>query len=111
WEGLIAKDAQAPYQPGKRSAAWLKFKCGHEQEFVIGGYTEPRGERGYFGALLLGYYANGELQFAGKVGAGFDNRELRELHKQMKTVETAACPFVDPASIHERTAHWLRPKL
>jgi len=72
WEGLIAKRADSPYRPG-RNRDWLKFKCLNGQEFVIGGYTDPRGSRVGFGALLLGYYdVDGRLRYAGKVGTGFD---------------------------------------
>ena len=67
WEGLIAKRADAPYTHG-RSRDWLKFKCSAEQELVIGGYTAPRGSRSHLGALLLGYYEDGRLRYAGKVG-------------------------------------------
>ncbi len=72
WEGLIAKRADGSYVAG-RSRDWLKFKCEHGQEFVIGGYTAPRGAREEFGALLLGYFADDELRYAGKVGTGFDH--------------------------------------
>lgn len=112
WEGLIAKDAIAPYLPGKRSDAWLKFKCSHEQEFVIAGYTDPQGERDYFGALLLGYYdAQRKLQYAGKVGTGFDDKELRDLHAKMHPLETESCAFEMPRMIREKNKHWLKPKL
>ena len=70
WEGLIAKRAQAPYVSG-RSRDWLKLKCVWEQEFVIGGYTDPAGSRTDFGALLVGYYEDGRLRYAGKVGTGY----------------------------------------
>ena len=78
WEGLIAKRADSPYT-GKRSRDWLKWKCSAEQELVIGGYTAPRGTREDFGALLVGYYDGDVLRYAGKVGTGFDARELRTL--------------------------------
>ena len=71
WEGLIAKRADSPYAT-TRSRDWLKFKCEHGQELVVGGFTEPRGSRVEFGALLLGYYGEGRLEYAGKVGTGFD---------------------------------------
>src|SRR5271166_186714 len=72
WEGLIAKRADAPYRAG-RSRDWLKFKCETNQEFVIGGFTDPQRSRVGFGALLLGYYdSSGRLAYAGKVGTGFD---------------------------------------
>jgi bifunctional non-homologous end joining protein LigD len=111
WEGLIAKDATAPYLPGKRSPAWLKFKCSSEQEFVIGGYTDPQGERDYFGALLLGYYDGGQLQYAGKVGTGFDDKELREVHAKMSKLETEDSAFAVPRLIREKHRHWIKPKL
>ena len=80
WEGVSAKRADAPYRAA-RSRDWLKFKCESGQEFVIGGFTDPRGSRTGFGALLLGYYdAEGRLRYAGKVGTGFDRRELTSLH-------------------------------
>lgn len=66
---MIAKRADSPYTRG-RSRDWLKFKCSAEQELVIGGYTAPRGSRSDLGALLLGYYDDGNLRYAGKVGAG-----------------------------------------
>jgi bifunctional non-homologous end joining protein LigD len=78
WEGLIAKRADSPYQH-KRSGDWLKFKCGNQQELVIGGFTSPRGSRVGFGALLVGYYDNGRLRYAGKVGTGYDTETLRQL--------------------------------
>jgi bifunctional non-homologous end joining protein LigD len=84
WEGLIAKDAASTYQPGRRSPAWRKIKLLHEQEFVIGGWTEPRQTRQYFGALLLGVHENGELKFAGNTGTGFDQKELARLAKLLK---------------------------
>jgi bifunctional non-homologous end joining protein LigD len=78
WEGLIAKRADAPYTHG-RSRDWLKLKCSAEQELVVGGYTAPRGSRTDLGALLLGYYDNGRLRYAGKVGTGFTRATLRDL--------------------------------
>ena len=77
WEGLIAKRADAPYVGG-RTKDWLKFKCENNQEFVIGGYTDPQGSRTGLGALLLGVYdSDGQLVYAGKVGTGFDQQTLR----------------------------------
>src|SRR5262249_50064035 len=68
WEGIIAKNGESLYVPG-RSPDWLKFKCVNEQEFVIAGYTDSEGQRVGFGALLVGYYHDGKLVYAGKVGA------------------------------------------
>jgi bifunctional non-homologous end joining protein LigD len=92
WEGVIAKNGQSVYVSG-RSRDWLKFKCTNEQEFVIGGYTDPQGGRVGFGALLVGYYDHGKLRYAGKVGTGYDNATLRRLGKQLAAMETSASPF------------------
>lgn len=108
WEGLIAKRADAPYHPG-RSRDWLKFKCGHEQEFVIGGFTDPAGSRTGFGALLIGYHERGRLRYAGKVGTGYDRDTLRRLRERLDRRETGAAPFVAPP--RGRGIHWVRPEL
>jgi bifunctional non-homologous end joining protein LigD len=109
WEGLIAKRADAPYHPGARSKDWLKFKCTHEQELVVAGYTDPSGSRAGFGALLLGYYEGDDLRYAGKVGTGFTDRTLRTLRALFDDLATSSCPFADP--VRERGAHWVRPEL
>src|SRR5205823_12104793 len=83
-EGLIAKQKDSKYQSGRRSGAWVKFKWTNEQEFVIGGYTQPRGTRSHFGALLVGYYEGRKLIFAAKVGTGFDQKLLRSLHEKFQ---------------------------
>jgi bifunctional non-homologous end joining protein LigD len=109
WEGLIAKRADAPYRSG-RSGDWLKLKCSASQELVIGGWTEPRGSRTHFGALLVGYHdADGALRYAGKVGTGFDHRTLAEVHRRMVALGRDASPFAD--RVRERTAHWVEPEL
>jgi len=109
WEGLIAKRAAAPYAAG-RSRDWLKLKCVWEQEFVIGGYTEPAGSRTDFGALLVGYYEDGDLRYAGKVGTGYNAKTLKELGAQLRRLETGAAPFVDAKPI-PRGTHWTEPRL
>nr|WP_245607257.1 non-homologous end-joining DNA ligase [Pseudonocardia spinosispora] len=109
WEGLIAKRADAPYRAGRRSDTWLKFKCVHEQELVIAGYTDPTGTRSGFGALLVGYYESDSLRYAGKVGTGFDDRTLIALRRRFDELGTQHSPFADP--VRERGAHWLRPEL
>ena len=77
WEGLIVKDGQSVYHSGRRTPAWRKLKLHKQQEFVVGGWTEPRQTRSHFGSLLLGYYDNdGDLRWAGSVGTGFDQNEL-----------------------------------
>jgi bifunctional non-homologous end joining protein LigD len=109
WEGLIAKRADSPYA-GKRSRDWLKWKCSAEQELVIGGYTAPQGSRQGFGALLVGYYEGDVLRYAGKVGTGFDARELATLKKRMDALERSGSPFGagDPPA---RATTWLEPEL
>jgi DNA ligase D-like protein (predicted ligase) len=109
WEGLIAKRADAPYGGG-RSRAWLKLKCAWEQELVIGGYTDPGGSRTDFGALLVGYYEQGRLCYAGKVGTGYSAESLRELGARLRALEAAESPFVDARPI-PRGTHWTRPEL
>jgi bifunctional non-homologous end joining protein LigD len=110
WEGLVAKRADSPYV-ATRSRDWLKFKCEHGQELVVGGYTEPRGSRVEFGALLLGYYDDGELQYAGKVGTGFDTETLHALAAQLKKLGRQDSPFEKPGEIKERNVTWVDPKL
>jgi bifunctional non-homologous end joining protein LigD len=108
WEGLIAKRADAPYTHG-RSRDWLKLKCSAEQELVVGGYTAPRGSRTDLGALLLGYYDNGRLRYAGKVGTGFTRATLRDLAARLERLRQDESPFAD--EVRERAATWLRPRL
>ena len=78
-EGLIAKRPDSVYESGRRSGAWVKVNLTQEQEFVIGGYTPPGGSRKYFGALLVGYYGQEGLLFAGRVGTGFSEKALAAL--------------------------------
>jgi bifunctional non-homologous end joining protein LigD len=108
WEGLIAKRADSLYV-SKRSSDWLKFKCVRDQEFVIGGYTEPRGTRTGFGALLLGYYKDGKLRYAGKVGTGFTQRSLEQLHERLTEIKQDRSPFDD--EVDAKGVHWVRPEL
>lgn len=110
WEGLIAKRDDASYA-SKRSADWLKFKCGNEQEFVVGGFTDPRRSRAGLGALLLGYYDGDQLQYAGKVGTGFNTALLMSLRKELDGLEQRATPFAATPRIREPHVHWVRPKL
>jgi bifunctional non-homologous end joining protein LigD len=108
WEGLIAKRADAPYTHG-RSRDWLKFKCSAEQELVIGGYTAPRGSRTHLGALLLGYYEDGRLRYAGKVGTGFTEATLADLSAQLAPLQRATTPFGDV--VREPHVTWVEPRL
>jgi bifunctional non-homologous end joining protein LigD len=109
WEGLIAKRADAPYVAG-RSRDWLKLKCVWEQEFVIGGYTDPAGSRTGFGALLIGYYEDDRLRYAGKVGTGFSAATLRDLGAKLRSLASTEPPFVDARPV-PRGVHWTRPEL
>lgn len=128
WEGLIAKHADSRYMSGKRTPDWRKLKILHEQEFVIGGWTEPRQARTYFGALLLGVYepsddhhrrgregsgassAVGELIYVGHVGTGFNERELTRLMTLLGPLEIRECPFRERPPSNERP-HWVKPEL
>jgi DNA ligase D-like protein (predicted ligase) len=110
WEGVVAKRAASPYRE-TRSRDWLKFKCEQGQELVIGGYTAPQGSRTDFGALLLGYYDEGDLQYAGKVGTGFDQATLGDLGDQLRKRRRPDSPFVDGSAIRPRGANWVEPEL
>jgi bifunctional non-homologous end joining protein LigD len=120
-EGIIGKRRDSVYEPGRRSGAWIKLKCLNEQEFVIGGYTPPGGSRKHFGAILVGYYKNNHLVFAGKVGSGFTAKSLSILHKKFRGEERGDCPFADLPSKQGgqwvqgiapsmmRKMHWVNP--
>ncbi|MFZ5937499.1 DNA ligase D [Pseudomonas sp. HS6-2] len=112
-EGLIGKRADSPYV-GRRSADWVKLKCKQRQEFVIVGFTDPRGSRSGFGALLVALHDNdsGELRYAGKVGTGFSATTLDSIHARLKPLEIArpALPR-PPTGVEARGVHWLKPQL
>ena len=109
WEGLIAKRAAAPYRGG-RSKDWLKLKCSNEQELVVAGYTDPKASRVGFGALMLGYYDRGKLRYAGEVGTGFGERQLREMGDKLKGIEIEESPFADLPKA-KKGQHFVKPKL
>jgi bifunctional non-homologous end joining protein LigD len=109
WEGIVAKDARSPYEHS-RSNKWLKFKCLNQQEFVIGGYTSPQGSRIGFGALLLGYYQDNDLQYAGKVGTGFNDNTLKRLSDRLADLVQDASPFSED-DLPTEGVHWVKPKL
>jgi bifunctional non-homologous end joining protein LigD len=121
-EGLIGKQRNSVYEPGRRSGAWIKLKCVREQEFVIGGYTPPQGARKHFGAILVGYYDKNKLVFAGKVGTGFTTKSLSMLYKKLQKEARDDCPFVDLPSKQNgqwvqgitpsmmKKMHWVNPK-
>lgn len=110
WEGVIAKNAASPYV-GRRTRDWLKFKCLESQEMVIGGWTEPAGARTGFGALLVGYYDQGELRFAGKVGTGFDHASLASIGQRLRRLERKESPFAQATGIPRLRVHWVKPEL
>ena len=109
WEGLVVKRADARYVAG-RSRDWLKFKAENSQEFVIGGFTDPQGSRAGFGALLIGYYDEGRLIYAGKVGTGFDEATLASLHEALAGLEQPQPPF-GQGTLPRAGVHWVQPKL
>ena len=108
-EGIIGKARNSPYR-STRSREWVKIKAKRRQEFVVGGWTEPRGSRTKFGALLLGVYAGDELMYAGHVGTGFDQAKLRAIGKQLEALETKEAPFAHKPKTNEK-AHWVKPTL
>lgn len=112
-EGMISKRRDQPYRPG-RGLDWLKVKCLHTDEYVIGGFTDPKGSRAGLGALLVGYHdADGELHYAGKVGTGFNERILLDLSERLAALEQTKSPFTDltQKSGDARAAHWVKPQL
>jgi bifunctional non-homologous end joining protein LigD len=108
-EGIIAKRRDSVYE-SSRSRNWLKIKCLLEQEMVIGGWTQPRGSREAFGALLVGYYRGGNLVYAGRVGTGFDGATLAAVMKRLRPLETKRSAFAQPPK-EPATTHWVRPRL
>jgi bifunctional non-homologous end joining protein LigD len=111
WEGIIAKRTDARYRPGARSDDWRKLKLLFRAEFVVGGYTEPRKARPYFGALLLGAYDSaGKFIYVGHTGGGFTHQGLAAMHARLETLERRTSPFVAPPRTNER-AHWAAPKV
>jgi bifunctional non-homologous end joining protein LigD len=110
WEGLIAKEASSVYHTGKRTRDWRKIKIVQEQEFVVGGWTEARTAGRAFGALLLGYYEDGGLKYAGHTGSGFNQRELERVIRLLKALEVAASPFTTRPRTNQ-PPHWTKPVL
>jgi bifunctional non-homologous end joining protein LigD len=109
-EGVIGKRRDSRYVP-RRSPDWIKLKCGKRQEFVIAGYTDPQGSRTGIGALLLGTHdKDGVLQYAGNVGAGFNEASLRALKARLARLETDRSPFA-PGAVAGRRHHWVKPTL
>ncbi|HEY6396850.1 MAG TPA: hypothetical protein VIX82_05285, partial [Solirubrobacteraceae bacterium] len=108
WEGVIAKRSSSRYV-ATRSRDWLKLKCAHGQELVIGGWTAPKGSRKRLGALLVGYWSDGKLRYAGKVGTGFAEQTLQRLGDELERRERGSSPFV--GNDLPRGARWAEPEL
>jgi bifunctional non-homologous end joining protein LigD len=108
-EGIVGKRIASPYRSG-RSRDWLKIKTLLRQEFVVVGWTEPRGSRDHLGALLLGYYDGGVLTYAGHVGTGFDSATLADLYRRLAPLETKRRPIAENPKTNS-PAHWVRPRL
>ncbi|MCH5596844.1 non-homologous end-joining DNA ligase [Niabella ginsengisoli] len=109
-EGMIAKRASAPYSEGHRSGDWLKIKHHNTEEVIIAGFTEPRGSRKKFGALILGRYKNDTLIYAGHTGTGFDEKSLTEVAQKLKPLIRKSSPF-DVTPKTNMPATWVQPKL
>jgi bifunctional non-homologous end joining protein LigD len=110
WEGIMAKRRDCPYEPGRRVRHWQKIKLENQQEFVVGGWTEPRSSRKSFGALLLGYYdGEGNLVYAGHTGTGFTDAVLDDVGRKLARIERPRPPFAVAPRTNER-AHWAEPR-
>ncbi|MEO5589865.1 MAG: non-homologous end-joining DNA ligase, partial [Gemmatimonadaceae bacterium] len=110
WEGVIAKRIDSIYEPGRRSRDWLKLKIESRQEFVVGGFTEPRNSRQHIGALLLGYYDHGRFIYVGHTGGGFTDAGLAEMFELLDPLEQDESPFEEVPKTNER-AHWVSPRV
>jgi ATP-dependent DNA ligase len=110
WEGVIAKRRGSPYEH-RRSKLWLKMKCEASQEFVVGGFTDPQGSRVGLGALLVGYYDQSDLVFAGRLGTGFDTKLLLDLRRRLDAIEIPSTPFAKSTGLPRVRAHWVKPEI
>ena len=110
WEGIIAKRTDSRYEPGNRSRNWLKLKIEFRQEFVVGGYTEPRNSREHIGAILLGYFDRERFIYVGHTGGGFSRQGLVEMYRRLKPLERKTSPFEETPKTNER-AHWVTPEV
>jgi bifunctional non-homologous end joining protein LigD len=110
WEGVIAKRRDSKYEH-RRSPHWLKMKCELEQDLVVGGFTDPQGSRVGLGALLVGFFENGDFVFAGKIGTGFDTKLLLTLRARLDAIEIPGSPFTRAKGLPRLRAHWVRPEV
>lgn len=113
YEGIIVKDPESHYLPGKRSDSWLKIKAVQKQEAVICGYTTPRGSRKYLGSLVLGQYENGKLEYIGNCGTGFTDYTLNLLFEKFGHLQLEVCPFGSEPDLSGEKGRpvWLKPQL
>jgi bifunctional non-homologous end joining protein LigD len=110
WEGIIAKRMDSTYEPGKRPRSWLKLKIEFREEFVVGGYTDPRNAREHIGALLLGYFDKNRFIYAGHTGGGFTRQGLNDMYKRLQPLERKSSPFEETPKTNEK-AHWVKPEV
>jgi bifunctional non-homologous end joining protein LigD len=110
WEGVIAKRLDSTYEH-RRSKAWLKMKCEASQELVVGGFTDPQGARVGLGAMLVGYYENEDLVFAGKVGTSLDRKTMLGLRERLDRLVVTAPPFTKGTGLPRTRVHWVKPTL
>lgn len=110
FEGAIAKERSSKYL-STRTKKWLKLKLQNRQELIVGGFTDPQGERKGFGALLVGFYDRGKLVYAGKVGTGYSAQELEDLHQKLSKIERKTSPFQKNSPDDDSCIHWVTPKL
>jgi bifunctional non-homologous end joining protein LigD len=110
WEGVIAKRRDSRYEQ-RRSPHWLKMKCELRQALVVGGFTDPQGARVGLGALLVGYFDDDDLVFAGRIGTGFDTRLLLDLRERLEAIEIPAPPFTQGSGLPRLRAHWVQPRV
>ncbi|HET7670999.1 MAG TPA: DNA ligase D [Burkholderiales bacterium] len=109
-EGVVGKHKRSAYEPGRRSASWLKIKATQSAEFVVGGYTRGKGSRAPLGSLLVGYWDHGKLHYASHVGSGFDDEKLAEAKKRLEPLRREACPFVEKPPLPNPTT-WVEPRV
>jgi len=110
WEGVIAKRRDSVYEH-RRSKNWLKMKCELQQDFVVGGFTDPQGKRVGLGALLVGHYEGNEFSFAGKIGTGFDTKLLLGLRGKLDQIEITKSPFTKAVGLPRLRVHWVKPEI
>jgi bifunctional non-homologous end joining protein LigD len=110
FEGVIGKRKQSKYEPGKRSASWLKVKSTTSEDFVIGGYTKGKGARESLGAILVGYWEGRDLRYASHVGSGFDSKSLAQVQARLEPLKRQTCPFAEKPELNGPTL-WVEPQV